>query len=243
MKKQCMVTNVCIVEDDPGLRESISTFINDSAGFACSGAFSSGEEAVAHVPRIKPDVVLMDIHLPGIDGIQCVRQLKELCPSLQIMMLTVYERSDQIFDALAAGACGYLLKSTAPDKLLEAIEDVRNGGSPMSSHIARKVVQAFQPVEAERARRPLEQLAPREQEVLALLSKGCAYKQIAAEMQLSMGTIRTYIRRIYEKLHVNCRTEAVVKYLHSTGSVPRTGPGQETPAASKSVADLAHRKG
>jgi DNA-binding NarL/FixJ family response regulator len=241
MKKHCMVTNVCIVEDDPGLRESISRFINESAGFACSGAFSSGEEAVAHIPGVKPDVVLMDINLPGMDGIQCVRQLKELCPPLQIMMLTVYERSDQIFDALAAGACGYLLKSTAPDKLLEAVEDVRNGGSPMSSHIARKVVQAFQPTE--RARRPIEQLAPREQEVLALLSKGCAYKQIAAEMQLSMGTIRTYIRRIYEKLHVNCRTEAVVKYLDSTVAVSRHGPGQEAAASANTRSSLAHKKG
>ena len=126
-------------------------------------------------------------------------------------MLTVYENSDRIFEALAAGACGYLLKNTPPEKLLEAIEDVRNGGSPMSSHIARKVVLAFQPVA--RIRPLIEHLAPREQQVLDLLAKGCAYKQIAAEMDLSMGTIRTYIRRIYEKLHVNCRTEAVVKYL------------------------------
>lgn len=210
MRKK-MSIRVCIVEDDAGLRESISSFIDDTAGFECLGAFRTGEEAVAGIPTLQPAVVLMDINLPGMNGIECVRQLKEIRPELQVMMLTVYENSDRIFEALAAGACGYLLKNTPPEKLLEAIEDVRNGGSPMSSHIARKVVLAFQPVA--RARPLIEHLAPREQQVLDLLAKGCAYKQIAAEMDLSMGTIRTYIRRIYEKLHVNCRTEAVVKYL------------------------------
>lgn len=214
-----MVIRVCIVEDDAGLRESISHFIGDTAGFACAGAYATAEEGLVEIPRVKPDVVLMDINLPGMNGIQCVRRLKELCPALQIMMLTVYEKSDRIFEALAAGACGYLLKSTPPEKLLEAIEELQRGGSPMSSHIARMVVQAFQPVS--RAAPLIEQLAPREQEVLDLLSKGCAYKQIADAMDLSMGTVRTYIRRIYEKLHVNCRTDAVVKYLDATASPAR----------------------
>jgi len=213
-----MPITICIVEDDAGLRESIAGFIAGAAGFACLGAFASGEEALKAIPGLQPAVVLMDINLPGISGIQCVKRLKEKVPGLQAMMLTVYENSNRIFEALAAGACGYLLKSTPPEKLLEAIEDMQNGGSPMSSHIARKVVQAFQP--QARTTPLLEQLAPREQEVLDLLSKGCAYKQIAAELSLSMGTIRTYIRRIYEKLHVNCRTDAVVKYLDAAGPRP-----------------------
>lgn len=211
-----MNITVCIVEDDCGLRESIRRFIEESSGFKCLGAYSTGEEALIGIPLLNPIVVLMDINLPGKNGIQCVRELKQLAPQVQTMMLTVYENSDRIFDALAAGACGYMLKSTPPEKLLEAIEEIQSGGSPMSSHIARKVVQAFQP--AARSTPLIEQLSPREQQVLDLLSKGCAYKQIAGEMNLSMGTIRTYIRRIYEKLHVNCRTDAVVKYLDATGS-------------------------
>jgi DNA-binding NarL/FixJ family response regulator len=210
-----MPITICIVEDDAGLRESIAGFISGATGFTCLGAFASGEEALKAIPGLQPAVVLMDINLPGISGIQCVKKLKEKVPGLQAMMLTVYENADRIFEALAAGACGYMLKNTPPEKLLEAIEDMQSGGSPMSSHIARKVVQAFQP--HTRATPLIEHLAPREQEVLNLLSKGCAYKQIAAEMNLSMGTIRTYIRRIYEKLHVNCRTDAVVKYLDAAG--------------------------
>lgn len=210
---------VCLVEDDRELRESIAQFIQGTAGFACLGAYASAEEALTPIPLLKPEVVLMDINLPRMNGIQCVRKLKETMPRLQIMMLTVYENSDRIFEALAAGAYGYLLKSTPPEKLLAAIEEIHAGGSPMSSHIARKVVQVFQPVA--RTTPLLEQLAPREQRVLELLSRGCAYKQIAAEMELHIGTIRTYIRRIYEKLHVNCRTEAVVKYLDATRPDPR----------------------
>lgn len=214
-----MPITICIVEDDTELRESIAGYIAGTAGYECLGAFQSGEDALRAIPGLQPAVVLMDINLPGMSGIQCVKKLKEKMPGLQTLMLTVYENSDRIFEALAAGACGYLLKSTSPDKLLVAIEDMCNGGSPMSSHIARKVVQAFQP--AMRGTPLIEHLAPREQEVLNLLSKGCAYKQIAAQMDLSMGTIRTYIRRIYEKLHVNCRTDAVVKYLDATGSKAR----------------------
>jgi DNA-binding NarL/FixJ family response regulator len=206
-----MSVTVSIVEDDAELRQSIASFIQGAAGFECVGAYGSGEEALAAIPRGKPGVVLMDINLPGMSGIECVRRLKEQVPDLQAMMLTVYENSDRIFEALAAGACGYLVKSTPPERLLEAIKDIASGGSPMSSHIARKVVQAFQP--GAQAAPPLEHLAPREQQVLELLSKGRAYKQIAAEMDLHIGTVRTYIRRIYEKLHVNCRTDAVVRYL------------------------------
>jgi DNA-binding NarL/FixJ family response regulator len=211
-----MIITVCIVEDDSGLRETITAFIDGTIGFKCLGAFSTAEEALSAIPALQPAVVLMDINLPGMNGIQCVQRLRDKMPKLQVIMLTVYENTDRIFQALSAGACGYLLKNTPPEKLLEAMRDVCSGGSPMSSHIARKVVQAFQP--AARSTPLIEHLAPREQEVLALLSRGCPYKQIAAEMDLHIGTVRTYIRRIYEKLHVNCRTEAVVKYLDAGGA-------------------------
>lgn len=219
--KTKMPIKVCIVEDDADLRESIVDFIGESDGFECLGNFSSGEEALKRIPGLEPSVVLMDINLPGMNGIQCVKKLKEKAPAIQTLMLTVYDSSDQIFEALAAGASGYLLKSTQPEKLLEAVEDLQAGGSPMSSHIARKVVQAFQPTA--RTTPLAEHLAPREQQVLDLLSKGYAYKQIAAQMDLNIGTVRTYIRRIYEKLHVNCRTDAVVKYLGATGSKKLNG--------------------
>jgi DNA-binding NarL/FixJ family response regulator len=209
-----MSTAVSVVEDDAGLRESIRRFIHSAPGFHCVGDYASAEEALIDIPRHPPAVVLMDINLPRMSGIECVKRLKEKMPGLQLMMLTVYENSDRIFEALAAGACGYLVKNTPPEKLLEAIQEIARGGSPMSSHIARKVVQAFQP--APHSAPLIEHLAPREQQVIELLSKGRAYKQIAAEMNLGMGTIRTYIRRIYEKLHVNCRTDAVVKYLDAT---------------------------
>lgn len=214
------VTSVCIVEDKAGLRESVVSFLNSSPGFSCNGAFASAEEALEAIPAIKPNVVLMDINLPGMNGIECVQKLKALIPTQVVIMLTIYENSDQVFQALAAGACGYLVKNTPPDKLLEAIREVQGGGSPMSSHIARKVVQSFQRSEKERAETA--NLSAREKEVLELLAKGYAYKQIAGALNISMGTIFTHIRRIYEKLHVNCRTEAVLKYLGtSVGGPPR----------------------
>ena len=216
-----MPIKVCIVEDDAELREAIGGYIAGAKGFEYLGAFPTGEAALEAIPALKPGVVLMDINLPGINGIQCVKRLKEVMPKLLVMMLTVYENSDRIFEALSSGASGYLLKSTPPEKLLEAIVDMTNGGSPMSSNIARKVVQAFLPRSSSA---PLiEQLSPREQQVLDWLAEGLSYKQIAAEMNLSMGTIRTYIRSMYEKLHVNSRTEAVVKYLDASGLGARVG--------------------
>ena len=200
-----MSIRVCIVEDDAGLRESISSFIDDTAGFECLGAFRTGEEAVVGIPTLQPAVVLMDINLPGMNGIECVRQLKEIRPELQVMMLTVYENSDRIFEALAAGACGYLLKNTPPEKLLEAIEDVRNGGSPMSSHIARKVVLAFQPVA--RIRPLIEHLAPREQQVLELVLAGKLNKVIADELQVSMRTVEVHRANLFEKMGVRTAVE------------------------------------
>lgn len=210
-----MLITVCIVDDSFDVRESIAEYIARSPDFKCLGSYETGEEALRAIPDLQPNVVLMDINLPGMSGTQCVRKLKEKMPQLQAMMLTVYENSERIFEALTAGACGYLLKSTSPEQLLEAIKDVRNGGSPMSSHIARKVVQAFHPT-AQKA--PLVDLSPREQQVLELLAEGFPYKQIAAQLDLSISSIRTYIRSMYEKLQVNSRTEAVVKYLQATGA-------------------------
>lgn len=210
-----MPIKVCIVEDDAELRETIGGYISGANGFNCLGAFPTGEAALEAIPALQPGVVLMDINLPGMNGIQCVKKLKESMPKLLILMLTVYENSDRIFEALSAGASGYMLKSTPPEKLLEAIVDMQSGGSPMSSNIARKVVQAFHPSSA--AAPLIEQLSPREQQVLSCLAEGFSYKQIASDLNLSMGTIRTYIRSMYEKLHVNSRTEAVVKYLDVAG--------------------------
>ncbi|MDB6028835.1 MAG: DNA-binding response regulator [Verrucomicrobiales bacterium] len=202
---------VCIVEDNSALRTTFASYVQESPGFQCIGAFETAEQALKGIPPLKPNVVLMDINLPGMSGIECVDLLKKGDPSLQIIMLTVYEDSEQVFQALAAGACGYLVKNTPPEKVLEAIQEVQSGGSPMSSHIARKVVQTFR--QAGQLRKETEALAPREQQVVELLAKGLPYKQIALEMNISSGTVCTYIRRIYEKLHVNNRTEAVMKYL------------------------------
>jgi DNA-binding NarL/FixJ family response regulator len=206
-----MEIKVYLVEDDRNLQENIRRFINLSPGFECVHAFCSGEELLAAEMNPVPNVVLMDINLPGMDGIECVGRLKQLKPEIQVLMLTVYENSDRIFEALAAGANGFLVKSTPPDNLLEAIRDVSNGGGPMSGHIARKVIQSFQPAPRNTSQR--ENLTNRELEILELLSQGSAYKQIAARLNLSMGTIQTHISRIYKKLHVNSRTQAVMKFL------------------------------
>jgi DNA-binding NarL/FixJ family response regulator len=205
--------SVSIVDDETGLRQSIATFINGSPGFRCVSAYGSAAAALRDLPGDRPDVVLMDIHMAGMDGIECVQRLKSLVPAIQIVMLTVYEDTDQIFKALAAGASGYLLKRLTPAKLLEAIREVHQGGSPMSSSIARKVVASFQMVEPGSGDRP--HLSPREDTVLDHLAKGLTYKQIAEELDISIDTVRTYLRRIYEKLHVQSRTEAIAKYLRS----------------------------
>lgn len=202
---------VSIVDDETSLRQSIATFINGSPGFHCVSTYGSAEAALKGLPADRPDVVLMDIHMAGMDGIECVQRLKALLPAIQIVMLTVYEDTDQIFKALAAGASGYLLKRLTPTKLLDAIREVHAGGSPMSSSIARKVVASFQKAGPATDQDAL--LSPREQMVLDCLAKGLAYKQIADQMGISVTTIRTYLRRIYEKLHVQSRSEAVAKYL------------------------------
>jgi DNA-binding NarL/FixJ family response regulator len=203
--------SVSIVDDDKRLCQSIATFLNGSPGFRCVSIYGSAEAALRHLPIAPPDVVLMDINMAGMNGIECVRQLKTLTPQVQIVMLTVYDDTDQIFKALAAGATGYLLKRHEPDELLQAIRDVQAGGSPMSNSIARKVVASFQ--KADHAGEKQNPLTEREQAVLDYLAQGLAYKQIGDKLGISINTIRTHLRHIYEKLHVQSRTEAVAKYL------------------------------
>jgi DNA-binding NarL/FixJ family response regulator len=201
---------VSIVEDNEALRDTLARYVT-TPGFRCVSAHGSAEAALRELPRVKPHVVLMDINLPRKNGIECVAELKTLAPSIKCIMLTAFEDAELIFQALAAGALGYLLKGMRPAKLLDSIREVHEGGSPMSSQIARKVVASFQkprPATMEEAR-----LSDREQQVLESLAKGLLYKQIAAQMGISMGTVRTYAQRIYEKLHVHTRTEAVVKFL------------------------------
>jgi DNA-binding NarL/FixJ family response regulator len=208
---------VAIVDDQADLRENIAGYVDAAKGFRCVSAYGTAAEALLHLPRDKPDVVLMDINLGGMSGIECVRQLKLQLPETQVVMFTVFEDTTKIVSALAAGASGYLLKRLAPAKLLEAIREVHEGGSPMSAPIARKVVQSLQPAPgapgaAGRGDENLE-LSPREREVLNGLAEGQAYKQIADQLGVSIHTVRNYIRRIYEKFHVQSRTEAVAKYL------------------------------
>jgi DNA-binding NarL/FixJ family response regulator len=207
--------SVSIVDDSAKLRQSIATFINNSPGFRCVSAYGNGNEAILRLPADNPDVVLMDINMPGMNGIECVRRLNGVAPKMQIIMLTVYGDNDQIFDALVAGASGYLLKRVTPEKLLEAIKEVHGGGAPMSSFIARKVVESFKKLSGKEKHGQTYHLSPREQMVLERLAKGMTYKQICSELDISIGTMRTHIRRIYEKLQVHSRTEAVVKYFHS----------------------------
>lgn len=206
-----MTITVSIVEDDPGLRESVAQYIDAARGFRCIGAHASGEEAVKRIPVEAPSVVVMDINLTGMDGVECTRRLKAAVPSVQILMLTVFDDTEQIYRALAAGASGYLLKRVPPPKLLEALREVHGGGAPMSGPIARKVVQSFQKPAA--AGDDTDVLSPREREVLECLAQGLLYKQISERLGISVDTIRTYIRRIYEKLHVRNRTEAVARFL------------------------------
>jgi DNA-binding NarL/FixJ family response regulator len=200
-----------IVDDDKNLRQSIANYVKRSAGFKCISSYGSGEAALKGLPEDHPDVVLMDINMSGMDGIECVTRLKVVAPGIQIVMLTVYEDTEKIFKALASGASGYLLKRLTPSKLLQAIREVHEGGSPMSGSIARKVVASLQTPENPGQR--LAQLSPREQMILERLAKGLTYQAIADELGISVNTIRSHLRRVYEKLHVQSRTEAVAKYL------------------------------
>ncbi len=208
---------IALVEDDARIRASLISLFELSPGYRCVNAFASAEEVLAGNAADLADVVLMDINLPGQSGIECVGELKRRHPSLLVIMLTVYEDADKIFAALRAGASGYLLKRTPPAQLLEAIREVRDGGSPMSSLVARKVVASFQDATQRRAAPlsapPLPALTPREREILDALSKGLLYKEIAERLGIGATTVRTHLRSIYEKLQVQTRTEAVVRYL------------------------------
>jgi len=202
---------VAVVEDDRMVREVLEILLNGSPGFTCVAAYGNGEDALNGLPPLNPDVVLMDINLPGISGIECIVRLRELgVPSLFIM-LTIFEDSDAVFQSLSAGASGYLLKQTPPAKLLEAIQEVNAGGSPMSREIARKVIQSFQIPPANRMAES--GLTKREEEILLCLIKGLLYKEIADQMCIGIETVRTHLRHIYEKLQVRTRSEAIVKYL------------------------------
>lgn len=201
---------VSIVEDDTMLRETLIRYFAGQAGFRCLMAYPNAEVALDDIPKNPPDVVLMDINLPGMSGIDCVSRLHAALPSLKIVMLTVFEDSEQVFKSLSAGAFGYLVKSNRPTKILQAIREVYEGGSPMSGHIARMVVKSFERRAANHSE--TDSLTPRELEVLHGLSCGQPYKQIASELGISLSTVRTYIQRIYEKLHVHSQTEAVMKY-------------------------------
>ncbi len=203
--------NVALVEDNDQLRGTLARVLNRAPDCRCVGQFATAEAALAELPALRPDVVLMDINLPGMNGVECVRRLKQLLPETQVVMLTAYEDTDNIFNALAAGATGYLLKRTTSAELVAALREVMAGGSPMSAHIARKVVQSFQ--KPAPAAPPTENLSPREQEVLDLLAQGLIYKEIAERLGVSYETVHTHIRRIYEKLQVRTRTEAVARFL------------------------------
>jgi DNA-binding NarL/FixJ family response regulator len=205
--------SVAIVEDDPRIRESLAVLIRGMEGFRCVGSHGNAEEAVREIPAENPDVVLMDINLPGMTGIECVHHLKAKWPNVQILMLTVYDDSEMIFDALRHGASGYIIKRTAPDKLLEAIREAHEGGSPMSPHIARKVVQYFH--RRGPATHETDNLTDREREVLEQLAKGYLYKEIADALGIGVETVRRHLTNIYSKLHVHTRTEAVLKHLQA----------------------------
>ena len=212
-RKVARTISVSLVEDDPGVRANLANMIDGTPGFQCRAAYADGMVALKGIPANRPEVVLMDINLPGMLGIECVRQLKALVPDVPVLMLTVYDDSERIFQSLMAGATGYLLKRTPKDKLLEAIREIASGGAPMSRQIARRVVRYFQEISqmADTPRRApeVETLTAREGQVLALLAKGHAYKEIADLLSISFETVRT----IYDKLHVHSRTEATLKYL------------------------------
>jgi len=202
--------SVSIVEDMADVRQKIKSMIEESEEFICLSTYSNAENALEELPALKPDIVLMDINLPGMNGIECIKKVKKKCPQIQFMMFTIYENSEQIYEALAAGASGYLLKKTPPEKILKALKELYEGGAPMSAHIARKVVTFFQKESSSANDSSL--LSNREKEVLALLSKGFLYKEISDQLFISTGTVRQHIHKIYEKLHVQNRTEAINKF-------------------------------
>ncbi len=211
-----MIT-VALVEDNAGLRNSLKLLLDETPGLRCEGAYVDAEEALRELPRRAADVVLMDIHLSGMSGIECTRHLREAVPSARVIIITVYRDNESIFSALRAGAFGYLLKRATPEEIVRAIVDVHEGGAPMSGEVARKVVEAFQP--AAPAVDETAQLSEREREVLERLARGLPDKEIAAELKISLPTVRYHLKHIYEKLHVRTRVEAALKH-----NAKREGP-------------------
>ena len=201
---------IAIVEDDRTTREGLETIINLTSGFSCVCTCMTAEEALRAIPKHAPDVVLMDIQLPKMSGVECVAHLKKLLPSVQVIMVTVYEDPDRIFCALRSGACGYLLKRSTPEQIVAAIRDVQQGGVPMSSEIARKVISHFQ--EQETAAAGVEKLSAREREVLDLVVRGLSNKEIVGRLGITIEGVRWHLRNIYQKLHVHTRTEVLVKF-------------------------------
>jgi len=215
-----MAVAVAIIEDDAQTRKILAGWISRAPGFRLAGEWGDAETAVATLPERKADVVLVDINLPGMSGVEAVGKLKPILPQTQFVMLTVYEDADHIYNALAAGATGYLLKQTPRQELLSALEDVHGGGSPMTSNIARKVVQSFR----RSTPAPGAELSPREQEVLDFLARGYLYKEISERLNITVPTVNTYVRRMYEKLHVRSRAQAVAKYAHLANHRPVSEP-------------------
>ncbi|MCE3297059.1 MAG: two component transcriptional regulator, LuxR family [Crocinitomicaceae bacterium] len=202
--------NICIVEDMPEIRQELENIIRSSAELQLQASFSSAEDALEDIAALQPDIVIMDINLPRMDGISCVKQASALSPQTQFMMFTIFENSDQVFDALAAGASGYLLKNTPGQKMIESIVELYNGGSPMSAQIARKLVTTFQQKDHQ-VNEDFKLLSKREKEIMELLAKGFLYKEVADKLSITTGTVRQHIHNIYEKLHVQNRTEALNK--------------------------------
>ena len=212
-------TKVAIVEDNPTLRQYLADLITNTPGYQCVCTCESAEEALEKIPAQRPHVVLMDIHLPGKSGIECTARLREKMPKIQVIMLTVYKDIQMIFQALKAGACGYVLKRSDEKEILAAIAEVRAGGAPMTSQVARMVVRSF--LEDPSDRSETAQLSSREMEILALVAKGRANKEIGSQLHITSGTVRIHLSHIYEKLHVHCRTEAAAKLFSSQSSVRR----------------------
>jgi len=204
-----MSITLAIVEDLDEVRDGLKNFIGLSSDFKVLDTFKTAEEALFDLPKLQPDIAIMDINLPGMNGIDCIKQLKTKSPKTQFMMFTVYENDEKVFEALKAGASGYLLKNTGLVQLIESLKELYNGGSPMSANIARKLVSFFH--SSEKQTTPVDVLSPRENETLHLLSKGLLYKEIAAQLGISVATVRQHIHKIYEKLHVQNRTEAINK--------------------------------
>jgi DNA-binding NarL/FixJ family response regulator len=207
---------VAIVDDNDNIRNSLAEVINDSANLKLAGVFEDGQAAVAAISQLKPDVVIMDIEMPGMDGVECVRRLKAQLPEVNVLMLTVYEDSDRLFESLKAGAGGYLLKRTSSAGLVQAIRELHAGGSPMTPQIARRVVQfiSSSAKTSKATAAELAELTPRERKFLDELAQGYAYKEIADHLGISLDGVRNYVRNIYKKLHVHSKLELVNKYLH-----------------------------